>query len=338
VNPTRHGAPVLALLLSACAWITEDERVARWDVDGDGVERPQDCDDSDPDRSELLRFHPDADGDGFGDPTQALEACAAPAGAVADGTDCDDADNTRFPGAVERCNDVDDDCDRSVDEDAPVIVFYLDADGDGAGDPDVRVEACTRPADHVAVGDDCDDDDDARYPGAPEVCNGIDDDCDDDVDTDDIDLDPASAQQYRDEDGDGFGLETDPRQSCEIEPGWVRAFGDCDDDDDARYPGAPERCDGIDQDCDKAIDEDAVDATRYYPDDDGDGFGDLTRPLDACVAPPEHVQNGGDCDDDRGASNPLADEVCDNLEDDDCDNTVDEPECDPAAHTGDTGP
>ena len=194
---------MLVMWLTGCFWITEGERQARWDLDGDGVERPQDCDDADPTISELTVFHLDTDGDGFGDPGAAVRACRQPEGAVVDNTDCDDTDPRRHPGAVEICDGVDDDCDRKVDEDVPQIVFYRDGDGDGAGDPDDRVEDCLRPAGYVAVGDDCDDDDGARHPGAEEVCNGVDDDCDDDVDLDDADLDPASATQYGDGDGDG---------------------------------------------------------------------------------------------------------------------------------------
>ncbi len=60
--------------------------------------------------------------------------------------------------------------------------WYRDADGDGHGDPGDEVRACTVPAGYVAFGDDCDDADPDRYPGRPESCNGVDDDCDGTVD------------------------------------------------------------------------------------------------------------------------------------------------------------
>ena len=38
-------------------------------------------------------------------------------------------------------------------------------------------------------------------------------------------------------------------------------------------------------------------AATYYPDGDGDGFGDEAAALQACVEPPGHVTEAGDCDD-----------------------------------------
>ena len=53
----------------------------------------------------------DKDGDGFGDPEDAWRTCDAPAGFVADKTDCDDAAAGAHPGATEACgNGLDDDC------------------------------------------------------------------------------------------------------------------------------------------------------------------------------------------------------------------------------------
>jgi hypothetical protein len=118
------------------------------------------------------------------------------------GSDCDDSEPTVRPGAMEVPYDgIDQDCDGSD---------VVDVDGDGF----VAVEAS---------GDDCDDSDPYAHPGAEEVAgDGIDQDCD------------GVDAPYRDEDGDGFGVDDD-----------------CDDTDPSVYPGAPELCDdGIDHDCD----------------------------------------------------------------------------------------
>ena len=109
----------------------------------------------------------DADGDGV----VAVEA---------GGTDCDDNDPAVFPGAVELCNGVDDDCDGDDDESdaADAISFFLDLDGDGFGGADVYV-SCSPPSEAVYVAGDCNDGDLAIRPDAVEVCgDGVDNDCD----------------------------------------------------------------------------------------------------------------------------------------------------------------
>jgi hypothetical protein len=118
---------------------------------------------------------------------------------------------------------------------------------------------------------------------------------------------PACDKELRtDEDGDGFPLTVD-----------------CDDTNELVFPGADERCDGVDDDCDGNIDESGVDGPGFWRDADGDGHGDGAFPSTACVAPVGYVDNDADCDDLDPLSGPGADERCD-LEDNDCDGDIDE--------------
>lgn len=100
--------------------------------------------------------------------------------------------------------------------------------------------------------------------------------------------------------------------------GYARYGGDCDDTDPAVHAGASELCNGVDDDCDGAIDDDLATAT-FYSDDDADGYGDASTSTEACVAPKGYVANKSDCDDGDGNVNPAGVEVCNNHVDDDCD-------------------
>ena len=98
---------------------------------------------------------------------------------------------------------------------------------------------------------------------------------------------------------------------------------DCDDGDASIHPGAPETCDGFDDNCDGAIDETAP---TWYADADADGYGDPALPLRGCEAPVGYVldaSDAGDCDDADPDVHPGASEVCDDAIDDDCDGVVD---------------
>ena len=316
-----------------------DETVeAGTDADGDGyLADEDDCDDSDsqvhPGAAELCdsidnncdgvidegvtgTFYADSDGDGFGDDGDTVDACEAPSGYVSVPNDCDDGDSDTYPGAAERCDSLDNDCDGEVDEDV-LYEWYADADGDTYGDLDSAYEVCDPPPGYVDNADDCDDTDGASYPGAEEVCDEADNDCDGTVDED------VTTTYYQDTDGDNYGVADVTTEACSTPTGYADEPGDCDDAARAVSPAATELCDSIDNDCDGAVDEDdAADAPSWYTDGDSDGYGSTSATV-ACAQPSGTVANSDDCDDSNADANPGEAEVCDEA-DNDCDGEVDE--------------
>lgn len=89
--------------------------------------------------------------------------------------DCDDTNAAVYPGAFEKCNGIDDDCDGIVDSDT---AGWVDLDGDGYGT--TAVTGCDDPSVPLAEADgDCDDAAANIHPFAAEVpCDGLDQDCD----------------------------------------------------------------------------------------------------------------------------------------------------------------
>ena len=168
----------------------------------------------------------DTDGDGYGNPANVTSGCTAPAGFVSDCSDCDDWAEATHPGADEICDGVDEDCDGAVDND-PIDgqQWYLDADGDGYGGPELTEPACTQPEGSTEASDDCDDEDSDVHPDAEEIWyDGEDADCD-------------GADDF-DQDGDGHAHSD-------------HGGDDCDDEDATTHPGAVDwPDDDVDGDCD----------------------------------------------------------------------------------------
>jgi hypothetical protein len=266
----------------------------------------------------------DTDGDGYGDPLAGTSACSQPAGTVANDEDCDPDDALVNPGATEVCNGFDDDCDGSSDgpDALDAGTWYVDLDGDGFGDPGDSELACAQPAGTSADAGDCDDLDPAVNPAAPETCSPGDDDCDGLVDEGDA---VDAGTWYADEDGDGYGDASSSVSACEAPAGHVPDDSDCDDLEAASFPGNPEVCDLVDNDCDLDVDEEAVDALAWYADDDGDGHGAASELVYECEQPVGYVADSQDCDDTDGSVSPAGAEVCDAV-DNDCDAVVDEPD------------
>jgi hypothetical protein len=140
------------------------------------IDTDEPCDEAD----ELI-LYPDSDADGFGDILLPMRSCTALVGYVYNSEDCDDSNASSYPSAVELCDGEDNDCDGFGDA---IQTWYPDADGDGFGVPGQTVEDCIQPDGYAGTDDDCDDSSPFIYPGAVDVCDGIDNDCDGDFDED----------------------------------------------------------------------------------------------------------------------------------------------------------
>ncbi len=313
------------------------------DQDGDGFPESEDCDDTsatiypgatescneldddcdgEVDESAGGTWYADADGDGYGDPETTAEDCSGGDGWIAEAGDCDDSDPYTNPEGTELCDGYDNDCDGEADEDAAdAVTMYLDADGDGYGDPGSGMTGCEFPESYCPDDTDCDDADADINPGASETCDLADNDCDGEIDEDDA---VDAGTWYADADGDGYGDASEPFISCEAPAGTVADSDDCDDAEAEVHPDADELCNTVDDDCDGEIDEDeAVDAGTWYTDADGDGYGDPGTGEVSCTQPEGTSDNDQDCDDADDAVNPDAEEVCNGL-DDDCDGQTDD--------------
>jgi len=129
---------------------------------------------------------------------------------------------------------------------------------------------------------------------------------------------------YADLDGDGYGNPSSTVNAFSAPSGYVQDGSDCDDSDSDVYPGATEVFDGIDNDCDASIDDNAVDGQTFYRDLDLDGYGVSNDFVVAGTAPAGYSPFDGDCNDTNSSVNPAATEVVSNGVDDDCDGTIDE--------------
>ncbi len=184
--------------------------------------------------------------------------------------DCDDGKGNIGPNKTETCaTPFDDNCDGS-DNDINAIgctKFYVDADKDGYGKKGSNAVCMCKPivaSNFTAKNNkDCNDGNKNVKPGVKDTCKtpGVDDNCDGKTDPENS---TGCKKLYYDGDGDGWGVGA-ARCFCNSLPQLkftATKAGDCDDKVKTRRPGAPELCNGIDDDCDKVADEGASNSCK----------------------------------------------------------------------------
>ena len=234
-----------------------------------------------------------------------------------DAQDCSPTDPTVHPGAPELCDGKDNNCDFKADEgfsdlDGDQISDCADDDDDGDGHADGSDNCPTtanpdqQDQDKDGLGDACDlDSDGDGIPDAGDNCAGIKNPLQSDIDQDGL-----GDACDNDDDGDGY---TDQQDNCPLVSNPTQKDSDqdgtgdaCEDDKDGDgssdasdcapldpqvHPGAPELCDGVDNNCNLSVDEGYPDFDAdgvkncVDPDDDDDGDADLTdcQPLNPAI-------------------------------------------------------
>ncbi len=234
-------------------------------------------------------WYKDTDGDGYAETSAAtLNQCLRPTGykAASELTsttgDCNDNNAAIKPGVAEVCDGIDNNCNSMIDEGA-LLTFYRDMDNDGFGNPAISQQACSAPVGYVTNNTDCNDNDALEKPGqvwykdtdndgysngtsltqclrpmgykvAAEL-TATSGDCEDSNPV----LNPSTVW-YKDTDNDNYSNGMTLTQCLQpmgykLATALTAISGDCNDNDNTIFPGAPELCDGKDNNCNTETDE-----------------------------------------------------------------------------------
>lgn len=141
---------------------------------------------------------------------------------------CELATHTCTTPPALSCDDVDTCTADSCDAELGCVFTLIDGDEDGFAE-----DACTTPG---LQGGDCNDSNDGVYPGAPELCDDINNDCDEMTDEDIVEVECRA-----DRDNDTYGDDGASSSDCTCPPGTIppRPDGneDCDDRDSNVHEG-----------------------------------------------------------------------------------------------------
>jgi hypothetical protein len=237
-------------------------------------------------------YYRDFDGDGKGNPAVSIESCYQPAGYVTNATDCDDNSATACPkpSAMMTSNITDVSATVSWGYLPCATKYRLEYRRKSPPISDWTVVYTTSPTYDITgltgpniqyqwrVATICSPNGTAAESGYATLQSFY-----------------TKYKVYTDADMDGFGDVNAAASyvSSMPQPGYSANQTDCDDAASTTYPGAPELCNGIDDDCDLIVDEGA----NWYQDADGDGLGNAAVSLNACLQPSGYVANSVDCND-----------------------------------------
>ncbi|MFN0276249.1 MAG: MopE-related protein [Chitinophagales bacterium] len=266
--------------------------------------------------NQVIRYK-DLDGDGYGNPGLSELAYSFTPGYSDNNEDCNDSTNSINPGTAEICNNIDDNCDGSVDNDLPEYYLYADQDGDGFTGDVILQTSCLPFTVTTANNTDCNDTTNTINPSAIEICNQLDDNC-----SGEMDEGLPMYNYYADLDNDLSGDNQNVIYACNSQVGYVSDNTDCNDSNATINTAGTEICNNIDDNCNGLSDETFTFYT-FYNDADADGFGSLVDSISYCDNVQGYITDKSDCNDFDANINPTSTEICNNV-DDNCNGLADE--------------